>query len=188
MRYAEFRNLETPRLILRRITAEDVPAYFHRLFGSRRVAEFMLWEPHTEIAQSAAAVQKVLARYENGNYYRWGIAQKQDNSLIGIIELLRFDEEKESCSFAYMLGEAVWGRGYGTEAVRAAFKFAFEDMGISSITADHFAENLASGAVMRRAGMRHAGTLPRKYEKNGVWHDAEVYCITQEEWKAKTRY
>lgn len=187
MRYAEMEDLYTGRLKLRRIVAEDIPAYF-RLFGSAAVARYMLWEPHREIGQSEAAVRKVLSGYESGNCYRWGITRKEDDDLIGIVELLRFDESAETCSFAYMLSDAVWGRGYGTEVLRAVFSFAFDKMEVWAIIADHFAENPASGAVMRKTGMTYTGRLPGKYEKQGILQDAEEYCITREQWNKKTRY
>lgn len=186
MHYAEFEPLHTPRLTLRKVVWEDVRAYF-RLFGSPEVAKYMLWEPHREIAQSEAAVRKVLSRYEAGRYYRWAITEADGNEMIGIVELLRFDAESGSCSFAYMLGETFWGKGYGTEAVCAVFAFAFEKMQVSSIIADHFPENPASGAVMRKAGMTYAGTIPEKYEKHGILYDAVEYRITAEQWKKKTR-
>lgn len=187
MKYADFRPLETPRLRLRRLTMEDVPVYFSRIGSSRRVTEHMLWQPHKDISESAASIQKVLRRYEDGNCYRWGIALKSDESLIGIIELLRFDEQENGCSFAYMLGEDFWGQGYGTEALKAVFAFAFTHMQVEGITADHFAANPASGAVMRKAGMGFVRYLPQKYEKNGTRIDAVEYRITKEDWEKNPR-
>jgi len=64
----------------------------------------------------AGAIERIIARYESGNCYSWGIALADDNSIIGRIDLLRFDEQQNSCSFAYMIGSAYWGLGYGTEA------------------------------------------------------------------------
>lgn len=186
MKFPEIHPLETERLYLRKITRKDVPGYY-RLFGSGEVARWMLWEPHTNMAQSAAAVEKVLARYESGRCYRWGITRKGESRLLGIIELLRFDEEQGECSFAYMLAPDCWNCGYGTEAVKAAFRFAFEEMDISAITADHFIDNPASGAVMRKAGMEQIRLLPGRYEKSGRWHDAAEYRITTESWKKQTR-
>lgn len=182
MRFVPFEPLETRRLRLRGITREDIPGY-HRLFGSARVARFMLWQPHSHMAQSEAAVEKLLARYEGGRCYRWGIALKETGELIGIVELLRFAETEGSCSFAYMLREDHWGRGFGTEALRAAFDFGFGEMELSAIQADHFADNPASGAVMRKVGMTQVGIFPGKYEKEGILHDAVEYRITKEEWK-----
>lgn len=177
MRYADFKEMETPRLLLRRIRMEDIQEYYERLFGDGDVCRYLLFDPHQDISESLESIEKTLARYEEGRCYRWGIAMKEDDSLIGVIELLRFDEEKNLCSFAYLLGCDYWNRGYATETLRAVFQFAFEELELERIVADHMAENPASGAVMRKAGMQHTGTEKAKYEKHGIFHDAEVYEI-----------
>ena len=183
MRYAPFHGLETARLRLRKLELGDVPLYYARLGSSLRVTEHMLWVPHKDMAESEASIRKALGRYETGKFYRWAITLAEGDGIIGIIDLLRFDEEAGSCSFAYMLGEEFWGRGYGTEAVKEVFRFAFEELEISEILADHFAENPASGAVMRKAGLTYTHTIPGLYEKNGIRHDAPQYRLTREEWK-----
>ncbi len=172
----------TPRLILRKLEERDIPDYFERIGSSPNVTRFMLWEPHKDISESEASIRKALARYAEGSCCRWGIALREDDRIIGVIELLRFNEADSSCSFAYMLGEDYWGKGYGTEALRAAFGYAFGVLKIDTITADHMADNPASGAVMRKAGMVYVRTIPRKYEKKGIWHDAAEYRITREQW------
>lgn len=181
MVFPEIKKIETPRLMLRKLRPQDVQTYYDRLGSSEAVTKYMLWNPHRDISESEASVRKALRRYEEGRCYRWGVALRSDDSIIGIIELLRFDEEADSCSFAYMLAEKFWGQGYGTEVLTAALRFAFEEMNVSAVEADHMAENAASGAVMRKAGMVWQRTEVKKYEKNGVFHDAPVYRITAEE-------
>ena len=187
MRFPLMPTIDTSRLRLRKLTLEDVEDYYHHLFGSHAVSRYMLWNPHRDLSESIASIQKVLRRYEEGRCYRWGITSKESGQLMGIIDLLRFNEETDSCSFAYMLGENFWGCGYGTEALTAVFDFAFSQMEVKSITADHMAENPASGRVMEKAGMKCIRTLPKKYEKNGILHDATEYTITQEDWKNTRR-
>ena len=182
MNYAAFTELKTPRLLLRKLKREDVPA-FYRFAGSETVTQYMLWKPHQDISESVASIEKSLTRYNEGTYYRWGIALQDTEELIGIIDLLGFDEEKNTCSFAYMIAQDFWGKGYGTEALMAVLEFAFERMDISAVEADHFADNAASGTVMRKAGMQYIGIEPGKYEKNGISYDAPRYRITQEMWK-----
>lgn len=179
MFFAEFRELETERLILRRLRREDTQDYYDRLGSSEAVTRYMLFSPHRDISESAASIEKTLRRYEAGNGYRWCIARKEDGRLIGVIDLLRLDPERSTCSFAYMLGEAFWGRGYGTEALKAVLSFAFRDLKVRAVIADHMAENAASGAAMRKAGMVYQYTEKAKYEKNGVFHDAPVYQISR---------
>jgi len=175
-------TLQTPRLILRKLRREDVSLYYARLWSQEAVARYMLWQPHKTIEDSAASIEKVLKRYETGESCRFCIALKETDELIGIVDLLRFDETAKSCSFAYMLGADFWGKGYGTEAVKAIFGFAFDSLGMVVISADHFTENPASGAVMRKAGMVWQRTLPDQYEKNECKFDAEEYRITKQQW------
>lgn len=177
MRYAEFRTLETPRLILRDIRMEDIQEYYERLFGDGDVCRYLLFDPHQDIGESYESIQNILEQYETGKFYRWGITEKEDGSLIGDIGLVRINEEKNECSFACLLGCDYWNRGYGTEALKEVIRFAFEELELDRIVADHMAENPASGAVMRKAGMTHIGTEQGKYEKYGMYHDAEVYEI-----------
>lgn len=181
MIFAEFRELETKDLCLRRLRREDARDYFERLAGSEAVTRYMLFSPHRDISESVASMEKTLRRYEEGIGYRWCITEKGDDRLIGVIDLLRLDAQTESCSFAYMLAERFWGRGYGTQALKAVLDFAFSDLRVRYVEADHMAENVASGAVMRKAGMQYQFTQPAKYEKNGVCHDAPVYRISRQE-------
>ena len=178
MTYAPFRELTTRRLLLRKLRREDAPAFFHRLASSEAVTKYMLFQPHRELSESQESVEKALARYETGRFYRWCITQKDHGELIGIIDLLRFDEARNACSFAYMLSADCWNQGYGTEALQAVLDFAFREMGIATVLADHMAGNPASGAVMRKVGMVPLGVTPGKYEKNGTRHDAVEYRIT----------
>ena len=177
IRWAEIRELDSERLAFRRIKRDDAQAYFCNLGSSEAVCRGLLFNPHSDIKESVASVEKALLRYADGRCYRWAVTEKGCDELIGIIELLRFCETDNSCSFAYMLAERYWGRGYGSEMLRRVFRFAFEEMGVQVIRADHFADNPASGGAMRKAGMHCIGTEQGKYMKNGIVHDAVLYEI-----------
>ena len=177
MRYAPFLTLHTSRLVLRRLRMEDLPEYNSQLFGSKEVSRYMLFDPHPSLEDSRESLTSAIERYDTGRFYRWGIARKEDDVLMGIIDLLRFSEEDSSCSFVYMLGKPHWNQGYATEALKAVIRFAFEEMDIGRITVDHMTPNGGSGAVMRKAGMIHTGTTRDKYTKHGISYDAENYEI-----------
>ena len=177
MRYADFRHLETDRLILRDIRMEDIQEYYERLYGDGDVCRYLLFDPHQDIGESLQSIQEILEKYEEGKFYRWGITEKGDDSLIGVIGLVRIDEQANTCSFAYLLGCDYWNQGYGTEALQAVIRFAFEELEIQRIVADHMVQNPASGAVMRKAGMTHIGTEQGKYNKHNKLWDVEVYEI-----------
>ena len=180
MNYPLIHSLVTERLLLRKITLSDRESYFH-LFASPEVARYMNWEPHEDLSQTDAALAKLMGRYETGRCYRWGITLAEENTLIGMIELLGFTEN-DGCTFAYQLAPEHWGKGYGSEALTAVFAFAFEEMKLLSIEADHMGPNISSGRAMEKAGMTYTGTTPGKYSKNGHTYDAPRYRITRDEW------
>lgn len=182
MKYAEFQELHTPRLYLRKISMEDLRDYY-RFTGDPEVTRYMLFRTHQDLSEAAASIEKWTARYSAGRCYHWGIALRENDQLIGIIDLLHFRQEDSTCSFAYLLGKAFWGRGYMTEALRAVMEFGFSQLELERMEADHIAENAASGAVMRKVGMSCRGTIPGKYEKDNSLHDAVGYAITREEWQ-----
>lgn len=182
MKLVPMPQLETSRLILRKVEWADLDCYHLRLTSDPEVARAMLWDANPDLSQARETIRRIQAGYADGSRWHWAIAETQTNSLIGTIALLRFDPIQESCSFAYMLGKDFWAQGYATEAVVEVFRFAFEEMDVAVISADHFADNPASGRVMAKAGMTQGRILPRQYEKNGIWHDAVEYSITKEEW------
>ena len=73
MRYAEFENIETQRLTLREIRMDDLLEYYERLFGDGDVCRYLLFDPHQDISESMASIEKTLTRYEEGNCYRWAL-------------------------------------------------------------------------------------------------------------------
>ena len=180
MRFAEIHPIETERLLLRKLQLSDVYEYYERLFGDGDVSRYMLFEPHQTIMESLESVQRKLKRYEEENFYCWGVELKEEAGLMGLVELLRFDEQAGTCSFVYMLGCNYWNQGYGTEMLKAVFRFAFDELEVERIVADHMKENVASGKVMEKAGMKHIGTETGKYEKLGISYDAEIYEICNE--------
>ena len=179
MKFAELENLETERLLLRKLSMDDLYDYYERIGSDGEVSRTMLWEPHQDIGETLETFQKVLAGYEEGNYYRWVVVEKSEDALIGNVSLLRLDEKENSCSFAYMFAKDYWGQGYATEAMAAVLDFAFEKLEVEKVVADHFATNPASGAVMRKLGMAHTGTIREKYEKHGHKVDAECYELVR---------
>ena len=181
MVFPPYRNLTTSRLFLRKITLSDRESYF-RLFSSPEIARYMNWEPHTHIEQTDTALEKLMGRYETGKCYRWGITLSGSQDLIGIFELLDFNFQDSTCSFAYMVSPEHWNRGYGSEALMAAMDFAFGEMEMAVITACHMGPNLASGAAMKKAGMQFDRAIPGVFRKNGETFDRILYRITREEW------
>lgn len=77
----------------------------------------------------------------------------------------------------YWISRPYWGLGFATEAGRAVLSMARAN-GWRDIHACHFADNPASGNVLRKLGFRETGRVERRYS---VGRDAMVNCVSFEE-------
>ena len=86
------------------------------------------------------------------------------------------DVERASAEIGYWLGRAYWGRGVMTQAVRAATRYAFAELGMHRVWAVPFAHNTASCRVLEKAGYVLEGRLRRSAIKEGVVVDQWMWA------------
>lgn len=80
--------------------------------------------------------------------------------LIGTIGLHPHGDDHE---LGYWLSPDAWGRGYATEAGRAVVEIARHALPIRRLRAGHFADNPASGRVLRKLGFRDTGAREQRH-------------------------
>jgi RimJ/RimL family protein N-acetyltransferase len=68
------------------------------------------------------------------------------------------DDGSAEFSFGYWIARRYWGLGFATEAGRAVLAMARTN-GLPRLTASHFIDNQASGAVLRKLGFRPTGRI-----------------------------
>jgi RimJ/RimL family protein N-acetyltransferase len=88
--------------------------------------------------------------------YPWVITRSSDAVLIGAIHLR---VEPPRAELGFNLARDQWGRGYGTEAVRAVIGFGFGLGGVCRVQAVCHVDNTASIRVLEKAGMRREARL-----------------------------
>ncbi len=86
------------------------------------------------------------------------------------------DVARFTAEIGYWLGEAFWGRGLATEALRRFSDYAFESFSFERLEAWIFASNPASGRVLEKAGYELEATLRRSSFKDGRFLDSHVYA------------
>ena len=151
-------TIRTERLVLRPFKEADLAAYA----AIRRIPGVMRYlprpaEPIDDDARSAKAVKTFRAAWDSEGYGPWAVIA--EGTLIGHAGL-RFVPEEGVTEVLYLLDPAHHGRGYATEAARAALRHGFEMLGLERIVAWAMHDNTASLAVMRRIGMtRHPDTV-----------------------------
>jgi RimJ/RimL family protein N-acetyltransferase len=81
---------------------------------------------------------------------------------------------------------AYHGRGLATEAVGALLRLCFEELALRRVTANCFADNVASWRLMERLGMRReAHTKADSLHRSGAWLDGMTYALLADEWRSR---
>ncbi|MEC3910544.1 GNAT family N-acetyltransferase [Sphingobium sp. CR2-8] len=86
-------------------------------------------------------------------------------------------DEEGAPELGYWIARPYWGLGFATEAARAVLSMARAN-GVRDIRAGHFADNPASGNVLRKLGFRFSGRTAQRYS---LGRDAMVDCLLFEE-------
>jgi ribosomal-protein-alanine N-acetyltransferase len=90
---------------------------------------------------------------------------------------LNTDVERVSVEVGYWLGEAYWGRGTVTEALRAMTRYAVDTYGVSRVYGVPFEWNAPSARVLEKAGYVFEGRLRRSAIKDGKIIDQLLYAF-----------
>lgn len=85
------------------------------------------------------------------------------------------DVERFSAEVGYWLGEAVWGRGHATAALRAVTEYGFSSLGLHRIFALPFSHNAASIRVLEKAGYVFEARLSDSAFKDGAFVDQDLW-------------
>lgn len=83
----------------------------------------------------------------------------------------------EPHELGYWITPDCWGRGYATEAARAAIEIA-RTVRVPRLTAGHFVDNPASGRVLRKLNFRPTGHMTSRYSHA---RGGEVQCVEYEQ-------
>lgn len=74
---------------------------------------------------------------------------------VGELQLKHINNETKECVLSiHMQNNAVKGKGYGTEAVRKAVKYAFEMLGMTVVKADAVTNNVRSQQILQKVGFQ----------------------------------
>ena len=144
----------TPRLALRRLEAHDAPA-LARLIDDPDIARMTTRIPYP---YGLAEAEGFIAHVRTSGEKVFAI-QPHGGPLAGV---LGFQGEDAAPEMGYWLGRPFWGRGYATEAGRAAVDWAERRWGKRALRSGHFADNPASGRVLDKLGFLYTGEVQKR--------------------------
>ena len=147
----DYEPLRTERLVLRQWTAADRDGYA----ALNADAETMRYFPSTlSRDESDAMVGRMQAGLESNGWGLWAV--EHDGEFLGFTGLAvpAFEAPfTPAVEVGWRFARSAWGKGFATEAARAAVAFGFDRLGLTEIVSFTTVANQRSRRVMERIGM-----------------------------------
>jgi RimJ/RimL family protein N-acetyltransferase len=169
-------TLETDRLTLRMLRAADVDAYAE-MCADPVVMQFIGDGKPLERPMAWRNLAMMVGHWSLRGYGLWAVEERSSGELVGRVGFWN-PEGWPGFELGWMLRRSLWGRGYATEAARAALHFAFTQLRQPQVISLIRPDNSASIRVAVRLGERLVGPIEL------MGKPALVYRITREEWEA----
>lgn len=164
---------ETHRLVLRHLRPADGDA-LDRVFGDPEVMRF------GDGVRPPEWVRQWIRDYVDDHYRQWdfgmwAVIEKAGGQCIGYCGLSRFPDRcgPDETEVGYRLARTSWGRGFATEALRAACGYATGPLGLTRLVAIIDPGNRASIRVAEKAGFHYE----RDLMLDGYTHPDHVYVL-----------
>lgn len=172
--FDDFR-IETERLILRPVRIEEADLV---LDYYQRNKEFLRrWDPPKPegFYTNDFWIKKITQMTDElftDKSCRFYLFDKTETKVFGTVHFANIERGPfQNCRLGYQLDKDLEGKGYMSEAVSAALKFAFNELNLHRIEANYVPDNLRSGKVLERMGFEIHGTAKNYLFVGAEWKD-----------------
>ncbi len=177
-----FQNLETERLLLRRLNTNDVDEVLE-MRGNPEVMKYIPRPLAKTKEEALGHIAMIEEKIENNTGINWGITIKGNDKIIGIIGHYRIQPENYRAEIGYMSLPQYNGKGYISEAIKAVVEYGFNQMNLHSIEAVIDPANIASERVLQKNGfVKEAHILENEYWDGKFW-DTVIYSLLKRNFK-----
>ena len=170
------KELETKRLLLRKVTKEDVDDLFHNWASDLNTTEFLRFKTHENKEETLKFINRWIEKYEVGGL-EWAIELKETHQVIGMISANKAYKYK-CIEIGYSISSKYWRLGLITEAIQEVIKYLFTECDYDIIEAIIPKNNIGSIKVAEKCGLTLEATLKNRYkDKMDIVQDLLVYSI-----------
>ena len=177
--------IRSERIYLRPAERSDLPI-FVRWFSDAEMGRHLAVRAPFSLAMEEKWFDQMV-EHQGKDRYMFVICLL-DGRPIGSTDLREINMEDGHAAFGIAIGEKeLWGRGYGTEALRAICDFGFGQLRLERIELDVYAGNPRAQRSYEKAGFTIEGTLRRGHFADGEFVDVLRMALLRDEWKAQDR-
>jgi len=175
-------TLKTDRLILRPWRETDAESLYEYA-KNPDVGPVAGWPVHISIENSREIIKDVLSADET-----YAVTLKDSDRAIGSIGLMIGDKSSlsiaaDEAEIGYWIGVPYWGQGLIPEAVRELMRYAFDDLGMTTLWCGYFDGNKKSKRVQEKCGFHfHYTETEKEWPLINAIKTQHVTRITKREW------
>ena len=172
---------KTAGVLLRAPRAEDQEEFLAATRASRAFHRPWVSPPLTP-----SSFQDYLRRNERDDFEALLACERESGRIAGVFNLSQiFRGGFQNAYLGYWAVHGFQGRGLMSQALGLVLAHAFRKLKLHRVEANIQPGNLASRALVKRAGFRLEGFSPRYLKVAGRWRDHERWALCREDWRPR---
>lgn len=176
-------TIATSRLTLRTLRATDAGAVF-QIFRDPEVMRYWSCLPFENPSQAEQLIAQTHLGFEQRTFFQWGIANAEDDRIIGTCTLFALDLQNLRTELGFILARSFWGQGYMQEILQALLAYAFGPLAMHRIEADVDPRNQRCLATLKKIGFQKEGLLRERWFVAGERQDSVFLGLLHADWLA----
>jgi RimJ/RimL family protein N-acetyltransferase len=154
---------------------------------------FARWRNDTEylrllgdpvVPMLASSIRRRSEKYEPGDTYRFLIHTLAGDRLVGFINLWLNQMDRDAWVGIGIGDAGDRGKGYGTDAMRIALRYLFEELEMERASLGVFADNARAVRAYQRVGFVIEGVQREEVLRDGRRWDTLIMGVLRREWIA----
>lgn len=170
-------NIYGKKVLLRAMEPEDMEDF--RIMTNDPEMEYLLggWSyPVSKQQQQEWYANAINSK----NNLRWTVVSIEDTTILGMVNLVDIDWKNGTAVHGIRLlqGEAYRHKGYGTDAVSAIMRYAFDELRLNRLETTILEYNVFSQALFRKCGWKQEGIKRESVYRKGIYYNQQMWAIT----------
>ncbi len=156
--FENFPQLELENYILRKLKDLDFTEIFE-IYSDAETIKYEGIEPIETEEQSKKYIENILNGYKNKFFIRWGIEDKTNKQIIGLIALHHIDYKNFSSQIGYILNRRYWHKNIMNQSLNEVISFIFNNTEIHRLEVSIHPDNISSIKLAEKLGFLMEGLL-----------------------------
>jgi [ribosomal protein S5]-alanine N-acetyltransferase len=177
----EFEYIETPRLMLRKISPVELNWLFENC-SEEDIKALLNLKTQETFEKEKQKYEKSYSCYNKTLLY-FQIIDKASNQIVGSCGFFRMFMEHARGEVGYaMSNEMFKRRGIMSEALEHIIEYGFKEMNLNRIEAFVSPDNVASLKLMKKFKFVEEGMMRKHYFTDGEYQDSVVFSLLKNEY------